>query len=445
MSNLKEMLQNFAVESGEIVPGEGADTQLAELLVNEQICATEPTIAETVGNADASEDIAEQLDDLAERADAFAVQQADPTTAVSDAVAEVSIESMRREFSVIMRANKLESTFTASSFEAAGSDADRVVGIGRDARRVAKVTREHANTLKDLSTEGKIMQFLTQDKARLEKAHATLNTSMVKVQRGLDELKDEPKILRHAGIGRWLTVEGKPITNLKKAVEAEAAWLSKANDTVVSALETLASAAAKLKADPEQSADALLPASKFTAINNLSTSKGELLGNITIAGVSDGKKIFKYKRSNEFKLGAFDIAKTVVKGVAGATVLAIGLGAGSAITAAAAGVVGGGTLKSAVLGITEKGDDTDAMSIATPSDLKSVITTILGYGKYLEDFYPKVDAIYNDIDEATGTESTAASKAIADALGRCAELAEILYDQAIYTTTSAATLLNEVA
>jgi len=466
--DLSQLMRDYAVESGEMIVEqvpENTQEMLNDLLIQETIAAGEPTVTAQLDQAETSEDIADQLDDLADRADAVIATQADPETAVSADVLNVSIESLHREFNVVMRAHKLQEVFKASSFESAGSDSDRLTGLAADARRTAVVTRGHAKALKDLSAEaGDILRFLRQDKARLQKANATLGAAVGKLNGQLADLKDDPKIINHEGIGRWLTVEGKPIKSLKDAVEDEAKWLGKAHDAVDKLVTELKVAATKLKGDPTLSVDTLLPASMFTAVNGLSTGTGALMGNITITGVSTGEKVFKYKRENEFVVSKGKIAKAVGWGI----LATIGWGLVGGLGIAIGGVLTGGLISglagtsvgvaatnlavrtagavSAAKSYDEDVNKSEAQSVANPSDLKSALTTILGYTKFTN-FHMDVDGtgelvqMLDAIDEFKG--ARVASGAIFDALSRCMEISEIIYDQAIYTTTSAATLASK--
>lgn len=451
MSDLNEMIRQYAIESGDIVlPTEAPVGEvLQDVLADELEVSRAPDLTAKLAHADKAESIAEQLDVLADRADGLAAEDVTEATA---AIAQVSAESLHREFGTIMFCNNLE--LKAESFEAAvGSDPkSQLQGLGKDARAVSAMVGGFSDSLRDFSTEGAIMQFLRQDKARLAKARTALTSASAELTVKKGELSKEPVLIAHDGLKRFLMVKGEQVSNAKTAIDHDIQWLHKAAGAVNKAAGEIGTILAGTHGEGDHSA----AVEKLNTIGSGLTTglDAELLGSHSVssggkrtggeAGV--GKWYLNYQIANaktmpkNFALmvggtlgGA--IVGGVVAGVAGA-----GLGGLAGMTAGAVKAQKNTNEKHAEL--QAKDQATDAKSVAGASELQGLIKDVLALSSATDfSMDQKVEEAGEKLDGAPADVKAAAKKV----LSAVSKLADVVYEHATYLTVKSAQLATAAA
>lgn len=445
MSDLNSLLRDYAIESGELVIPEviSSGDALAEVMNDELEIAREPGLAEKLEHADKAEAIAEQLDVLADRAEA---QAAVDQTEVSAAVAQVSAESMHREFATIMGANGLE--LKAASFESATDVAGQLAGLSKDARMTASVVRNFAGDIRDLSTEGAIMQFLRQDKARLIKAHSALSAAAGELNTKKGELSKEPVIVHHDGLKKFLIVSGQPVTNVKTAIDHDIQWLKKAEAQVNKLAAEIGAALGSAHGEGDHSA-------VLTKLNAIAGEAGtgleaHLLGNheVSAAKRSGGEKIEGKTAAISYVVGGFKAIPSSILIAIGGTV---GMMAGAAV-AGAAGVVAASvahtaaqyanTGKKVMKEYDKRTQSTEAKSICGANDLVAIakdLGTLSSATNFSMD--GSVEAAGEKLEGAPADVKAAGKRA----LSAVSKLADTVYEHAVYLTVKTAQLVSSTA
>lgn len=445
MSDLNSLLRDYAIESGDLVPVEeisSADA-LSDVMNDELEIAREPGLAQKLEHADKAESIAEQLDVLADRAES---QAAEDVTDVNAAVAQISAESMHREFATIMAANGLE--LKAASFESAADPKAQLIGLGKDARMTANVVRNFANDVRDISTEGAVMQFLRQDKARLAKAHTALTAAAGELNTKKGELSKEPVIVHHDGLKKFLIVDGAAVTNVKTAVEHDIQWLKKAEAQVNKLAAEIGSALASAHGEGDHSA-------VVTKLNSIAHEVGagleaKLLGNHEVGNGkrSGGEKVEGKAAAISYIVGSFKAIPSAILIAIGGSVgmMAGGAIAGAAGMAAAAGATTAAqyvnTGKKVVKEYNKRTQSTDAKSICGANDLVAIakdLATLSSATNFSMD--EKVEAAGEKFEGAPADVKAAGKKA----LSAVSKLADVVYEHAVYLTVKSAQLVSSTA
>jgi hypothetical protein len=452
---IAKALQGLALESGEVVEDATEFHEaLGELLVSENQVAGEPTITDQVVDAAKASDVTEQLDELAVRADEVAAIE-------NPAVAQVAVESLHREFKTIMRANQLP--FTASSFESVYSIEGQAKGIAADARRVAGFSREVGVELRGHSQEaGAIMQTIRRDEKRLLDANGVLTKAITAVQRVSGQLKESPVVVNHSGSALFLTVGDKPALNAKVAVDQEVAQLHKLHDAIVDAFQAVLTGAHAFAANPHATIDALLPAGKFSKLNDFATHH-HFMGNRTIVATpSKGVPVMKFHRTNENKLQGWNATKSLAWAplaalgwavVTGATIFIGGIVTGGLIPAIATGAIAGkvintgiiaGGLKSAHDNYHRNANTTDAKSAASSSDFVKMLQELQSLGKLTALSLPD-GQVMEIIDGAHKAGAPNATYGVfEDVIGNIATACDCLYEQALYDVIEGSKLAAQI-
>jgi hypothetical protein len=463
-----DFLENLAFESGAVEPESPTNADLVEVLA-EDAAAPAPGVVETLDTAEATADIAEQLEELAERAEAVAEKAAEEEKeqgGVSE-VSVVSTESMHREFATIMRANKLN--LPATSFESAGSDKERLVGLARDCRRVAEINRGLRAQMLDYSSEGAIMRFLRSDESRLEKARGALITATTRLKSDFGDLKSSPVMIKNQGLARFMTREGVPVRDLVRAIQAESGYLGKVHDAAVAAAQALSAAADQLAAGKFALDEHKLATMKLAGgLNELGSPIGFMMGNHTLraeitAGPLAGLTAPKFSRVGETQVRGKDIAWGLFGGfvgglqanaVSGLLILG-GMALGAAPLFVAAGAVQAAKkpwmIINGVKTYFNSADSSELRSQASANDLLNAIQQVLGYERYVtykldaETIQAKIKAARGATAGLDAEQKKAVSKvceALETSLSRLVRLADCVYEQALYTTTMMATLVD---
>lgn len=451
MSELNDLLRAYATESGDLVTEQpiDVDTALQGVLADELEVATQPRLEEKLQHAEKAEMIADQLDVLADRADEQAAEDK------SEVIAEISAESLNREFGTIMAANGL--SLKAASFESAVEPRARLTGLATDARRTAKIVRSYSEEINDVSTEGAIMQFLRRDKARLEAARTALKAAGTAVAGKKGELNKEAVALDHDGLRRFLIVKGEPVTNVKAAIKHDAEWLKKCG-TVLGKLTNDLTAA--IKAIPKEGDNAAALAKLKSLAESLpgldALNNDSLLGNHAVGSSGKhggGEKGDAGAATMAYMSSSLKAAGTSVALIVGGAVVGAAVGGGvGGIGGAVAGAVGGyaAGVGAAVRNVANKTsadykkrvDGSNTKSCIGAGDFQEVVNTVLGFEQYT-DFTndQKVDEVYSHI-QGIDKEAAAAAK---KALSRLMKVADTMYEHAIYVTVKTAQLASAAA
>lgn len=464
-------LLNYAVESGEVLPEEsvGQNEALTEVLVEEAVASPSETAGALIEQAEQSAEIAEQLEELAERAEEVA-EKAQDTAEKSGAISAevvVATESLQREYGTLMRAYKLK--FPATSFEAAGSDIQRLQGLAADSRRVAGIARGHRDNLLDYSEEGAILSFLRRDASKLSQAHASLLTTSKSLQARVSDVKEKPVAIRNNAYARFMTRNGVAVRDLPKALREESASLQKMHDAIVAAAAALSASADQL-AKGTPASNIANRSNIFGALNGMGTAQGAMMGNITFVNDGIGNGIAgiacpKFSRRSETKANGKDIlfgawgafsTSMFVNAVAGLIVIGgLSVGAPILLTVAAAGAVNAARIPAAAYGAykgtTDSMDSTEVKSQAGVRDLQEAINLVSGFGRYTE-YRVDAEAISEKIKAARAAGKTLAEAdrklhyAVCDqmetSLSRLIRLGGLVYEQAFYDTTLLAAMIN---
>lgn len=446
MSDLNDLLNDLALESGVLAPV-GAGDALQEVLEDEIEVAQTGNLAQHLEHAGRAEDIAEQLDVLADRAEAQAQEDTQLT------VAQISAESLHREFAAIMIANKLNHTST--SFESAYDTAGQLQGLSRDARQLSGITRTFTESQLDYSPEGGIVQFLRRDKARLKKAHDALAGANSKLTEKKGELSKEPVAVSHDGLKRFLIVDGHPVSNAKSAIEHDIAWLKKAQAAVNKAAAEIGSTLAGAHGEGDHSGAVEKLKSIADGVN--SGLEAKLLGNHAVGesgkrgggekGLGFGQRMLTHQ-----VVALKELPKTYGLVVGGATIgAALGASAGSLPGAILGTALGAGAgLGSAARNVSNKTkqaehqklEGTDAKSCASAGDLQKIAQELLALSSATDfSMDGKVEEAGEKLEGAPADVKAAGKKALAVV----SKTADVVYEHAIYLTVKSAQLLSAAA
>lgn len=465
-----DLLAQFAQESGEVpaveVTADVVDEVVSEVLIDETVVDGEgTTLPETLDKAEETQEIADQLEELADRVEDIAEKEEKQELA-ADVIA-VSTESLHREFAAIMTSRKL--VFSATSFEAAGTDKDRLKGLAADARRVARVSRGFSDGVRDYSSEGVIMQFLRRDAARLAKAESALQTAVGALKTTISTGTANAVAVRHEGMARFLTREGAPVRDLGAAIAVENKWLANLHDQVEAGVKAVEGLAKRLSTDPAGGIKAA-GTINLGGLKTIGTSTGFLMGNHSVSlkeNALGAAAVPKYKRTNafDFQTGAAlkSIGWSLLAGIGwsivGGAVLTIG---GIAAPGAASAIMGSKAYMWALRGMAAKSgvekyqeivNRTKTVSAASSQSLLAACNTVLGYKRYT-DYRVSADGLQELIKAAKAggaglgvDEKRQLIKVCNDldnSVDNLVRLADIGYEQAIYTTTMMASLTANV-
>jgi hypothetical protein len=353
---------------------------------------------------------------------------------------------MHREFATIMGANGLE--LKAASFESAADPQSQLAGLAKDARMTAGVVRNFANDVRDISTEGAVMQFLRQDKARLAKANTALSAAATELNSKKGELSKEPVIVHHDGLKKFLIVGGQPVTNVKTAIEHDIQWLKKAEAQVNKLSAEIGAALGSAHGEGDHAA-------AVTKLNSIINEVGSgleahLLGNHEVGNGkrSGGEKVEGKALAISYVVGSFKAIPSSLLLCIGGT---IGMMAGAAVAgaagAAAAAVVHTGaqyanTGKKVAKEYDKRTQGTDAKSICGANDLVAIakeVGTLSSATNFSMD--QKVEEAGGKLEGAPADVKAAGKRA----LSAVSKLADTVYEHAVYLTVKSAQLVSSTA
>lgn len=458
MDYVKTLLDGYTVESGAIV----ADPEAVNELVVSHLDDDSGAFTAEINTAADAGEAADHLDEIADRAESLAETQ-DTLTA------EVSAESLHREFGTVVRAYGF--CAKAESFESAASDEARLRGIARDARRTADIAREcRARTL-DFSPEGRIMEFLRRDKSKLANANKGLDEAIHMLGPIAAKLKDGGVILRHDGFRRFLTVGGDQVADLDAALNKQHQYLQHAHEEAGKSLAIVLGLAKGLVGQGvKEGIHKALGGNHFGSLTSIATAKGGLLGNFSIeatdkVGKIGGLAVPVFKRVSEHSVSKKGLLKA-----AGTTGWAMLVGAlHHGMMSAAIGKNGHPTahrINNAMHTVSDvsamkKGYDkyhehvnaSRMKSAATYDELVKAAESVRGYVRFttdrlnLDEFESTLKAARANtgtLDSQEKSDLKAVVSALEDAAARIAGLESCVYEQAVYTTTMMASLIKSV-
>lgn len=201
---INQFLQELSNESDLV----GDDGQMVEIVSADEIALAnqvEGPAVNMVQHASQARDIADDLEDIAERADELADQDA--------TYAEASVESAAREFSTIMKAHGLN--YSCSSFESEMVTGKRAEGLARDARRAASDLRLKADAIDDISNEGILAKLFKSKDEKAADAVENIKLHLAKIKKHRKELNDSGVLIRNKTVGVFMIKDGKEITDFK--------------------------------------------------------------------------------------------------------------------------------------------------------------------------------------------------------------------------------------
>lgn len=443
--SMKDLLNTLTTEAAIAdMPLEGPNEHLEEALLDGG-SAGEPNVAQLAEDAQRSNDLGDHLNEIGDRAEKLEVQAENTESPIDERVLDASVEGLHREYNTTIRAYGVAKPWHSYSTEAATTSKQRLGTLKADSRKFAAVAKKGSAMLADESFEAAgLTKAIMRHKARLASAHAALQSAARRFEAKAGELAEHPFTIRNNGLARFLMRENMEVTNLPAAIAAEAAWLNKAHTAIQAAFSTLRSGIAHLKANPNSSFD---HGAEFRVLRELTTSKGFLMGNHTAEIKKDSPMVPFYVRTQSGKAGTFGSrAAGTVAGIAGfaggaqvatPVMLAIG-GPGIGALAATIGI----TTAAAKTASGFVKDRSKVTSIATAADLKKVIGEVLGYEKYTT-FSGGIDFnVFNELDDLSDHKPV--FKQLHEALWNLHVLAEVVYDQAFYTTTHMASLVDNI-
>lgn len=447
--NLNDLIQQYAVESGVIAPAIPLDAApvgdvLQEVLSDELQVSREPSLGDKLEHANNAEVIADQLDELAARADEQAGEDRD------EVLAAVSVESMHREFGTLMRAHGL--TLKAESFESADGDAKmRALALSKDARHVAEMSRGYAEATRDFSPEGAVVSFLRRDKSRLEAAHKALQAAGSLMSSKASELGKKGAVIKHDGMAHFLTVNNTQVKDFAKAFKHDAEWLKKGVALIGSAMGELEAACGSFKSEEGADNEAALAKVKSVGTSIASKLSGmatkDLLGNKEFhvdgqeGGAAANKIFFPKAELAVLKKAPGQAVKGVLK-------IGLGLAVGTLVGMPLAGVAAGAghhlgtTVKENQKAFNDEINKSDAQSVITASGMQSVISQCGEFQGILDRSLEKhIETLGAKIDHLPKS----AKREVKYGMSALSEIASELYEHAIYLTVQTAQLAKAAA
>ena len=290
-------------EETNVVAEDGSTVSFSDAAAEEIVHQGIGGAAEMIEHAEKAEEIADGLNNLADKAEELVAEDH------AHVHSAVSAECLHREFSAIMRMGGL--SYKATSFEAAGDSLQRLAAIGQDARRIALQARTHANGILDYSTEGSLMNTLRADGLRLNSAVKSLQADYGRLAMVKNKLT-KPLVISQVVLYRVMQRQNQPKAEIRKEVDADINWVKNVVGLLQNHYNAVISAANGNGAIPKLSTDKLI------------TRPGELLGNRSVTAE------LKYK--NDSKVNIFAAGSGVSKGVAlGVLLTAAGLSGPAAV------------------------------------------------------------------------------------------------------------------
>lgn len=465
--SVKNLLAELTLESGAVIDESVNPADDLNAVLIDEVGGREQSAATIADRAEDAGAIAVQLDDLADRA-----EEADESGG-SEELKAVTTESLRREFGALTRAWKIN--FPATSFENAEKGGE-LRGLAQDARRLSALSKQlRKDIIGDYSGEANgIVKALRGDRQRILASGGTLLQLQQHLMANKATLKDHAFPVNNDGFKRFMTREGKEVTNLKAAIHAEAEYFKKTQAVIIACFKEATAAAAQLNSGQRLTAVKHFATAKlFASADKLATPKGYLMGDFEISVTAPrdeqypGISIPKYERTGGTKLSTTDKVKTAATYAAGLGMIflgggmymaaqagAFGTSAGIAAAAGAAPAIAGMAVGMSGQKIRSMiGNGTEVKSAASLSDLEQIINDVLGYKDILNSFHDY--DTFNDHLENAASNVDALGKEVSqqlhdvvhtldDTVLRLLHLESELYDQAFYTITHLASALITV-
>lgn len=288
MSSMERLMQNLALESGEVnaeVPDEHDSYELVEVLSEDNTSE----MGERIAAVDQVKDVAEMIDEISLSSD---------KPELSAEARQYLYDSARRQFRTVALAYGLQASET--SLEAKIDS-----NLPSELSKMARNLRQAAEAELDYSSEG-LLSWLRRDAVKLERAYQVLESATKKIKNRLGkaplpsddgdhEFRGNPStrkaddlIVITSGALREFLFKGQgQLSDLEKAIKDESADLHALHAAADNALGTLAANAKELAENPE--ACVRIANSKWAkAVNSAKTNKAALMGNFSIRANEPG-------------------------------------------------------------------------------------------------------------------------------------------------------------
>lgn len=434
---MKNMLDLLAMESGlipedTVTPSESHDMTVGDLIAETHTSESPVTMLD---HAEKAREIADDLDELAERADQLADQDERYST--------LSVESLGQQFALLMKTHRLG--FKAHSFESELSTQGRRAGISADARRTAIDLRANAHALDTLSTEGIILDLFKDKDRQLKQARVTLQRELGAIKGVTATLNQQGVVITHDGVAAFLTKRDDEVHDFKGAIAEDVAYLAGVEKYVTERIQYLSHLPEDAVAAEVGDEHLVNTADKGVMTGLLSyRAKAEeyaLMGNYGVFGF---KRIEKQFLRKEFTSKDY-MASTKASLPAAAGIVAAGVGTAivvgaltGSVVAAAAGYFATaaiGTLDQASVGRNAMKNVSEVSTHITMSDLSTVVNQVLSLEKYAD-----TDAYYKQLEQL----ELRKVKGAKDEVAKVKKALAILKTHAAYMTLETARLLEHV-
>ncbi len=193
------------------------------------------TVSDVIEHAVKAEVVAEQLEELAEKAEEVAAEDKEYL------LNEVSNEAFAMTFRNIMVSNGLG--VKATSFESAHTNGEKMLGLAADSRAVAVGVRQLQDNLLDFSPEGKVLSFLRRDKAKLQRAFSDLKAISLREDELKAKLGEGVRVTDKSQI-KFFFRGGEPVSSIAKEIEYDVKLLVTAHKQLEDVLGKLKTASA---------------------------------------------------------------------------------------------------------------------------------------------------------------------------------------------------------
>lgn len=238
--------------------------------------------------------VANQLEDLAEKADEIADED--------ERYAQVAMEAYRGQFDLMMQ--NLNQDVTAVSFESALTGKEQAHGLARDARFQANRLNTAVDYFEDFSPEGLFSGMFASKEENMDKILGTLKGEFTKVKQKQAKIQAKGVVLANENLAVFLTRGGgvEEVHDMAKGIDEDLTFIGKVNDTV----QTLLSEMERTVKDPEVGY-------KRTDLSGL--VKSDLM-NLKSFGPDEGYQFFTGKKTVSGKSLAWAAVKGLVGGAA---------------------------------------------------------------------------------------------------------------------------------
>lgn len=413
---MQDLMKQLSMEADELAASEaGVTSDMFEEMSDEE---PRETATDMVAHADKAQFVADQLDDLADKAEEIAQEDKEHM------LNEVSTEAMSMVYRNIMASNGLD--LRATSFEANYDHLGKMRGLAQDARASAKQMHGLHDSILDFSPEGKFFSFLRMDKLKLKKAYDDVIQSKNRLG-NVDKKPVRSKLLQPRLYGIAYR-NGRPVKDVSVEILKDVDLLIESKKTIETNIKLVNDWISKLK----DGQDVKLPELKDSGVLNT-----PLLGNRQV-----NKDSTAYNQANRIKdnpiYGSgiapwkFVTASAIAGGVAGVITASGGAAGGLVPIVLVAGVGIHNHIK----------DNEQLASTGTSVDLGDIDKVLAGFRKLdtvMSREFHVDDSIVKQAKEVGNDEAVRAAK---KAYATLYQNLEMVYEHGFYLITRFGTLLS---